>query len=122
MDSKEKTDAGIFRALKKIMASVAPELRVKDDTATNYQLITRSASWKGQPMFFGAVMRKSYVSYHLMPVYWKPALLEGLSPQLRKRMRGKSCFNFRKVEPALFEELAILTKTCRESYREAKLL
>jgi hypothetical protein len=122
MRSGEETDAEIFRVLREMMASVSSVLCVKDDSDANYTLVTKSASWKGQPMFFGAVMRKSYVSYHLMPLYWKPALLESVSPALRKRMQGKSCFNFRKIDAELFEELAALTRTCLEAYREANLL
>ena len=64
--------------------------------------------------FFGAVMRKkSQVAYHLMPVYRDPGLLDGLSPALRSRMQGKSCFNFTRVDDALFAELAVLTGRCR---------
>ncbi len=59
---------------------------------------------------FGAVrIRTRYVSYHLMPIYGSPALLDGISPLLRRRMQGKSCFNFTKVDDALFTELAELT-------------
>lgn len=64
--------------------------------------------------FFGAVMRKkSKVAYHLMPVYRDPGLLDDLDPALRKRMQGKSCFNFTNVDEALFSELADLTARCR---------
>ncbi len=41
-----------------------------------------------------------------MPVYVFPELLGAVRPLLRKRMQGKSCFNFTRVDPALFEELA----------------
>ncbi len=44
-----------------------------------------------------------------MPVYVNPALLEAISPELRKRMQGKSCFNFKTIDMQLFEELAALT-------------
>src|SRR4051812_40268504 len=50
------------------------------------------------PLWFGGVeIRKAYVSYHLMPVYARPGLLEGLSDGLKKRMQGKACFNFKSV-------------------------
>ena len=45
----------------------------------------------GRPLFAAAVqIKKSYVSFHLMPVYANPALLDSLSPALRKRMQGKA--------------------------------
>jgi hypothetical protein len=115
-------DAEIFQALRDILKPYAPKLMVTEDSAKSYYLVTKAASYKGKPMFFGAVIQKSYVSYHLMPLYWKPQLLQGMSPELRKRMQGKSCFNFKKMEPALFKELAALTRTGFAAYREAKLL
>lgn len=64
--------------------------------------------------FFGAVMRKkSQVAYHLMPLYRDTELLNNIDPALRKRMQGKSCFNFTRVDDALFAELADLTARCR---------
>jgi hypothetical protein len=33
-------------------------------------------------------------------------------------MQGKSCFNFTEVEPALFKELAAVTKASYSSYKE----
>jgi hypothetical protein len=52
-----------------------------------------------------------------MPVYMHPELLKGVSPELKKHMQGKSCFNFKKVESELFKELGMLT---RKSYKEFK--
>jgi hypothetical protein len=62
------------------------------------------------PMAFGAIqVKKNYVSYHLVPVYSHPALLEGISPALKKRMQGMGCFNFTAVDEGLFDELERLT-------------
>jgi hypothetical protein len=72
-----------------------------------------------EALFFGAVqVKKSYVSYHLMPVYLKPELLDPVSPALTSRMQGKSCFNFAVSEPGLFKELAALTTSAFASYNE----
>ena len=66
------------------------------------------------PEFFGSVMRrKSNVALHLMPVYRDPSLLDDVSPDLRKRMQGKSCFNFARVDEALLADLDSLLATCR---------
>ncbi len=72
-----------------------------------------------QPMWFGGVRSgKAYASYHLMPLYTHAALLETLSPELKKRMQGKSCLNFRAADGALFEELAALTEAAAKLYAE----
>jgi hypothetical protein len=49
-----------------------------------------------------------------------PDLLKGISPELKKHMQGKSCFNFKKVEPKLFDELAGLTRQGVEQFRTAR--
>ena len=57
----------------------------------------------------GTRIGKTYVSYYLMPVYGMPELLAGVSPELRRRMQGKACFNFTRVDETLLAELAVLT-------------
>ena len=49
-----------------------------------------------------------------------PDLLKDISPELRKHMQGKSCFNFKKVEPDLLEELSELTRKGIERFRTSK--
>ena len=108
----------VFDALKPVLTGCAKQLAVVSDVPGAYRLDTRRPSpfpqHKGHPMFFGAVKTgKSYVSLHLMPLYMCPKLNEGMSPELKKRMQGKSCFNFRKApEKAVAAELKRLAKTC----------
>ena len=73
-------------------------------------------------MFAGVRKGKRYVSYHLLSVYLEPGQLDDLSPDLRRRMQGKSCFNFTRVDDALFDELDALTTRGRDLYAERGLL
>jgi len=73
---------------------------------------------EGRRYFGGVRIGKSYVSYYLMGVYADPGLAATISPGLRKRMQGKSCFNFAKVDEGLFEELSVLTAGAAASYPE----
>ena len=115
--------AKAFFALKRIFAPHAKHLHVNTDTRSRFYLETRSPSYKGKPLFFGAVVSgKAYVSFHLMPLYWDPALEKKVSPALKKHMQGKSCFNFTAPEPALFRELAKLTTSGLALYRRKNLL
>jgi hypothetical protein len=66
----------------------------------------------------GTRIGKTYVSYYLMPVYALPELLLDISPALRRRMQGKACFNFTKVDDAVFAELATLTATGIARFRD----
>jgi hypothetical protein len=113
----------IFTRLKSLLEPYAPALVVTDDTPEGYSLNTRYSERYKKEVFFGAAqIRKNYVSYYLMPVYIFPDLLTELSPRLRKRMQGKSCFNFTAVEEDLLEELARLTQQGAERVRQASLL
>ncbi len=111
--------APCFSALRALLQPHAAGLVLRTDTPDCYYLDTPYPLPSGQPLFFGSVqIKKSYVSYYLMPVYVKPELVADLSPGLRQRMQGKSCFNFKRVEPELFAELARLTAAGLQSYRE----
>ncbi len=109
----------VFAELRKIMAPYAGKLAAIRDDDQQLYVDTRHIQNNKKPLFFGAVqIKKSYVSFHLMPVYLKPELLASTSPELKARMQGKSCFNFAALEPALFRELATLTKAAYASYKE----
>lgn len=109
----------VFTELRKVMAPYADKLSATRDDDQELYVDTRHIQKNKKPLFFGAVqLKKSYVSFHLMPVYVQPQLLESVSPELKARMQGKSCFNFSTVEPALFKELAALTKAGFASFKQ----
>ncbi len=102
-----------FDSLSRIMRKHATGFSIKTDEPGTFYVELATASPKAKPSFFGAVQtKKSYVSYHLMPVYEDPGLLNGVSEALRSKMQGKSCFNFKTVDPALLQELDTLTGKC----------
>ena len=65
---------------------------------------------------------KAYVSFHHMGVYGCPKLLDNHSTALKKRMQGKSCFNFSTLDEALFAELDQLTTEAFAALRKAGCL
>lgn len=127
-----------FQQLRAILQPYAPELKVVHDNGTYYYLETREPKYRGKPICFGAVrLGKNYVSFYLMAVYSAAAcvtpakgsteekivgatskLSMNMSPELKKRMQGKSCFNFKQPDPALFKELAALTKLGFDGYKK----
>lgn len=115
--------AGAFAGLKRIMRHHTSNPRVLSDKPGDFSLETRAPSFRGKPLYCaGARIHKNYVSYYLMPLYINTALLKRLSPDLKKRMQGKCCFNFSKPEPALFRELDQLTAAGFEDFRKKKFL
>ena len=121
--SKIEEREAVFQRLKKSLKQHERQLDVNNDSPISYYLNSQKPDAKGKPVFFGAVQsKKSYISYHLMPVYMFPDLLDGLSPGLKKRMQGKSCFNFKEMDEVLFKELDALTKKCFQRFKSEGLV
>jgi hypothetical protein len=122
MESKNDL-ATVFVRLKAVIAPYAKKMDVAADNQTNYMLNTRHIMKNRQPLCFGGVrLGKNYVSFYLMSVYTSPDDIRGMSPELKKRMQGKSCFNFKVVDEKLFRELARLTKAGAAKFNDEKFI
>jgi hypothetical protein len=99
----------VHSRLRKLLLRHAASMTVSRDGAAGMTL--ELPGYEGKPWGYVAGTRvgKRYVSYYLMSVYGQPDLLGSLSPGLRRRMQGKSCFNFTTVDEPLFAELETLT-------------
>ena len=112
-----------FARLKAILEPYASKTIVVHDTDANYYLDMNRTIKKNHRLFFAAVRSgKGYVSFHLMPIYASTELQLKISPELQKRMQGKSCFNFKAVDEKLFQELAQLTKAGFAKFNDPKFL
>lgn len=119
MDNSEE----IFHYLKEILVPYSNGMVVVTDEPDNYYLNTHHIMKNKKPMYFAsAKINKNYVSFHLMPVYVFPELLESISPELQNRMQGKSCFNFNATDAKLFQELNELTQAGYRKYQKADYL
>jgi hypothetical protein len=114
----------VYSSLKPVFSKVAKHLALRTDTQTEYALVTKSPSpfpqHKGHPLDFGSLhVGKSYVSLHLMPLHMCPELNQTISAALKKRMQGKTCFNFAEdPDPALVAELKRLAENAFKQWSE----
>ena len=100
-----------FGAVEARLRSILDLYRDRLESSPLYGVDTLKRPGGGAHDFFAGVrVGKRYVSYHLMPVYARPQLLDGISAELRRRMQGKSCFNFTFVDESLMRELETLTR------------
>jgi hypothetical protein len=104
-DKKQEFELA-FQGLRKILKPYDKKLGVIKDGPGDYMSESKSIRYQGKPVMFASIRSKSYVSLHLFPIYMFPDLLTGMSPGLKMRMQGKTCWNFKKAEVALFAELA----------------
>jgi hypothetical protein len=113
----------VFVRLRAILQKHAGTLSVKHDTPTALCLEggvhpTHKTAFPIAWVEFG----KAYVSYHFMPVYANPKLLDGFSAKLKARMRAKSCFNFESCDEDLFTELEQLTVKGFAAFKNAPFM
>jgi len=110
----------LFSALRDLLRSCTTGLQVVHDEPLHFYANCELPDAKGKRSFFGAVKvsnRKHL--FHFMPVYDFPELLDDVSPSLKKRMQGKSCFNFETLDPALLSELEALVAHGVKRYKSA---
>ncbi len=120
-------DAAVFARLRAILEKHAARFNVSSDTSDRYCLEgavgpATLRAWGGKarrahiPVAW-VESGKSYVSFHLMAV--DPALRGAMSPDLEKRMQGKTCFHFTIVDEPLFAELERVTAQGLTAFRKA---
>ena len=120
--------AAIFAVLKPVLGEYEKRLSVKSYSPSEYAVLTKSASpfpqHKGEPLYFGGVrLGKAYVSFHLMALYMCPEMQKRITPALKKRMQGKTCFNFKtQPGPELVADLKRLTEEGIKLWGEKKWL
>jgi hypothetical protein len=125
MDTEDST----FQALRDLLSTHAAGLTVAADTPQRFCLEAvpgpaTLAAWGGKQrrktIPIAWVERgKSYVSYHLMGLDGNGALAAGLSPALRARMHGKTCFNFQRADAGIMAELREVTDASLAGLRRA---
>lgn len=101
--------AAVHDRLRAILAPYQDRLTVSRDGPEGTTL--EMPGLEGKPWGFvaGTRLGRRYVSFYLMSAYGQPDLLDSMSPALRRRMQGKSCFNFSTIDEPLLAELEALT-------------
>ena len=121
MNSQQSAE--LFAALFQLLTPYAARFDCTENSEQSVSYNTHHVMKNKKSLFFAAVkINKNYVSFHLMPVYVFPELLSDVSPSLRKRMHGKSCFNFRTMEELSLQELESLVATSINRFEQAGYL
>lgn len=106
-----------FEAIEARLWAILAPYRDELEAGSVYGLVTLKRPGANAHQFFAGVrVAAKHVSFHLMPIYADPALLDGVSPALRKRLKGRTTFNFTAIDETLFSELEALTARCFDAY------
>jgi len=112
----------IFTRVKKQLAPYGKKMEIRLDTTSSYQLyIIKNVELFGRQFkecyFSGAVVQKTMVSLHFFPIYTHPKECI-IPPAIKKNLKGKSCFNFKKLDDEQEKALGLLLKDGFDLYNK----
>jgi hypothetical protein len=118
----------VFARLKEILQKYSGPFTIKPDVKDKYGLYAPVGPatvkiWGGKmkklvmPIAWVEI-GKAYVSYHLMGIYMNPKLQAAIPKELKSRMQGKTCFNFKKMDEKVFKELDELTAKSIDAFKK----
>ena len=99
-----------FQALRALLSKHVPPLKVLSDATDRYELITpkpfHNKGIRKDNAYFGAIMiKKDYVGLYLMFIYDEPKNADKLGADLKKTLKGKSCFHIKKLDEILIKQI-----------------
>jgi hypothetical protein len=112
----------IFECIKKLLIPYGKKMDVRVDKKGNYQLyIVKDLELAGRKFkecyFSGTVIQKTMVSFYFFPYYTHPNKFIIPDP-IRKNLKGKNCFNFKKLDDAQQKAIAQLLQEGYELYKK----
>ena len=117
----------IFTRLKEILCKYSPPLIPTSDDERRYELVAKKdVEFKGRKFhetYFGAaIIQSTYVGLYLMHVYNKPEMLKEVPEELRKCLKGKSCFHIKHLDGELLEQIKKTVKHGFDRYKINKMV
>ena len=116
----------IFARIRKQLLPFGKMMEVRVDKEGAYQLyILGDVEISGRKFkecyFAGAVIQKTMVAFYFFPIYSHPAAFT-VPAAIQKNCKGKSCFNFKKLDDVQEKAIAALLKDGAAFYKGIKIL
>jgi hypothetical protein len=113
----------VFNEVVSLLSKYSPPFEVRRDAKNGYHL------WKTKPLviegrkrkevyFAGVIPQKSYIGLYYMPVYTDPERKSLFKPELLARLKGKSCFHLKALDPALKKQIQVALDDGVTLYKE----
>ena len=113
----------IYHRLKKILKKYEKPLVPKFDLDSRYELwsiknIEIDGRKKKELYFAGLIIQNKYVGFYYMPIYIDVRLKDFLKPDLLRLLKGKSCFQIKKLDENLEQQIDEALKKGYELYKK----
>ena len=122
-----KTDVNEIRAtLIDILKANTPPLKIRTDKDTNFEVAGTKETMQGKQkvdgMYFGSIVPKPKdVRLYYFPIYMYPDEFY-LPDDLKKCLKGKSCFHIKKLDDNLENEIKAMIAKGVELYKKNDLV
>lgn len=123
-----KTDLSQIRQdLVKMLGSYVPPLHVRKNSPECFEVAGTKEAMQGKQkvdgFYFASVVPKpADVRLYFFPIYTHVKAFSGLSPELQKCLKGKSCFHIKKMSAEMEQELAAMVRRGVELYLQDSLI
>ena len=98
-----------FDAIEARLEAILDPYRERLERATIYNIpVLRRPGAKAHDWFAGVQRTETAVKFNFLPMHNHPELLDGISPELRKRKTGASVFKIAEIDDTLLTELKAL--------------
>lgn len=99
----------IHQVLKSLLLEQVPPLQVRQETDNNFELAGTKEAMQGRQKvdgfyFASLVPKPKDIRFYFFPLYTDPGDFE-LSVELKKMLKGKTCFHIKKLDEALIAEI-----------------
>lgn len=109
-----------------IKAHVGPlQFRKDDDSGLEAAgtIPTMQGKQKVDGIYFASVIPKPKdARLYFFPIYTDPTHFENIAPELRKCLKGKSCFHIKKLDDTLKKHITEMVSIGIKRYQEKELL
>lgn len=120
---KKDNKTAIFVALKSLLAACLPRLKARQDTEKRFDIYGRKKVTVGKKevdgMYFAsAIIQKNFVGFYFFPNYTHPMEFADMPGDLRKCLKGKSCFHIMRSDAKTIKEIRALLKKGMNIYKK----
>ncbi|HWA05003.1 MAG TPA: DUF1801 domain-containing protein [Ignavibacteria bacterium] len=117
----------IFTELKKLLEKYGSKLKVTKNNDKAFELHTTKTVTlfnKEYPgLFFASVViQGGFVGFYFFPIYTNPDKFKDMDPDLRKLLKGKSCFHIKKLDKELTDLIKDLLKQGYDLYKKGGII
>jgi hypothetical protein len=121
----KETKEEIFKALKPLLEKSFPSGRFVSEKPGRFDVYGKKKVTVGKKLFDGMyfaslIIQKNFVGFYFFPIYTHPHEFKELAPELKKCLKGKSCFHITKHDEKLFSQIKDMLKKGIQIYKKEK--